>query len=83
MTHEVIHIGVTCPSRSIPRTTRKRARAVPSLNILSPSKMRVSLRGAPTLLKIESTATGSVAEIRDQKSKQTIKGISRPKNGNI
>jgi hypothetical protein len=35
----------------------------------------VSLLGAPIVLKIERTATGSVAEINHQKSKHTRNGI--------
>lgn len=82
ITPEVIPIGVTCPSKRIHKITRKSARAVPSLKILSPSNIRVNRRGAQTLLNIESTATGSVAEIRDPNSRHTIKGICKPKNGN-
>jgi hypothetical protein len=69
-------------SNIIHKTTRNRAKAVPSLNKLSHSNIRASLLGAQILLNIESTATGSVAEISVQKSKQTIKGISKPINGN-
>lgn len=71
------------PSRRIQRITRKNARAVPSLKILSPSKIRASLLGAPTDLKIESTATGSVAEIIPPNKRHTRKGISNPRNGKI
>jgi len=67
----------------IPRTTRKNASAVPSLNILSHSKISASLRGAPTDLNIERTATGSVAEITPPNKRHTRKGICNPRRGNI
>lgn len=75
--HPVVHSSITH------RTTKNKARAVPSLKRLSHSNMSVSLLGAHRLLKIERTATGSVAETRDQKSKHTKNGISKPKNGKI
>ncbi|MDF1682800.1 MAG: hypothetical protein P1U46_03680 [Patescibacteria group bacterium] len=50
---------------------------------LSHSKSIVSLLGAQSDLKIDKTATGSVAEIRTQKSKHTKKGISNQTKGNI
>lgn len=55
----------------IDKTTTNKATAVPSLNKLSPSNIVVSLLGAHNFLKIDKTATGSVAEISAQKSKQT------------
>jgi hypothetical protein len=70
------------PSRIIHKTTKNKAKAVPSLNKLSHSKISASLLGAPILLNIESTATGSVAEISVQNNKQTIKGISNQTKGN-
>lgn len=70
-------------SRIIHKITRKRARAVPSLNRLSPSNISVSRLGAQRLLKIDRTATGSVAEIKDQKRRHTKNGICSPKSGNI
>lgn len=79
----VNEVPVSSPESMIPSITRKSARAVPSLNILSPSKISASLRGAPTLLKIDKTATGSVADIREPNKRHTRKGICNPKNGNI
>ena len=82
-THSQIAPPVTCPSRIIPRITRNKASDVPSLNMLSPSNIRASLRGAQTVLNIERTATGSVEEIRAQNKRQTRNGISKPRNGKI
>ena len=62
-------------------TTRNSATAVPSLKRLSHSKSIVSLRGAHIDLKIDKTATGSVADIRIQKSKHTRNGTEKPKRG--
>lgn len=62
--------------------TKKTATAVPSLNKLSHSKISASFLGAQILLNIDSTATGSVAEIKTQNSKQMINGISKPISGN-
>jgi hypothetical protein len=58
--------------------TKKSASAVPSLNRLSPSKIRVSLFGAPSSLKSARTATGSVADMSEPKRKVTISGTSIP-----
>lgn len=66
----------------MPSITIKNATAVPSLKRLSPSKIIVSRRGAQSFLKIANTATGSVAEIRDPKSKHTKNGIWNQRNGN-
>ena len=74
---------VSSPCRIIHSITKKRASEVPSLNILSPSNIRARRRGAPTDLNIESTATGSVEEIRAQNRRQTKKGICNPRNGKI
>lgn len=63
--------------------TKNKAREVQSLNKLSHSKIKVNLLGAHIILNSESTATGSVADIRLQKSKQTKNGISKPIRGNI
>jgi hypothetical protein len=42
----------------------------------------VNLLGAHIRLKIARTATGSVADIKLQKSKHTKKGTSNPQSGN-
>lgn len=62
----------------IPRTTNKRATAVPSLKSDSHSKISVSLLGAHISLKRAKTETGSVAEISVPKAKSTINGITIP-----
>lgn len=80
-THQLILAPVTSQLNIIPRITRKRASAVPSLNILSPSKMRAKRLGAHTDLKIDRTATGSVAEMTDQNRRHTRNGIFKPKRG--
>jgi hypothetical protein len=74
---------VNSPLRIIHKMIKKNASAVPSLNILSHSNISASLRGAPTDLKIDSTATGSVAEIIHPNNKQTKKGIFKPSKGKI
>ena len=71
------------PSSITPRITRKIAKAVPSLKRLSHSKIRANFLGAPIDLKIERTATGSVADIKTQNNKQIINGICSPTRGNI
>jgi hypothetical protein len=43
----------------------------------------VSLLGAQIVLNIESTATGSVAEISHQNKRHTRKGISNPTRGRM
>jgi hypothetical protein len=53
------------------------------LNKLSHSKRIVNLLGAQSDLKIDKTATGSVADISDQNNKHTKKGISNHINGKI
>lgn len=68
-------------SKIIPSITRNKATAVPSLNKLSHSNIMVSLLGAHIDLKIESTATGSVADIRIQKRRHTKNGICSPTKG--
>lgn len=73
---------VRFPSKMIHRTSIKRARAVPSLKILSPLKSSISLRGAPKFSNIESTATGSVADMIVPKRRQTRKGIGNPMREN-
>lgn len=70
-------------SKIIPKIIKNNARAVPSLNKLSHSKISVSLLGAPIVLNIDKTATGSVAEISHQNKRHTKKGISKPINGSI
>lgn len=65
-----------------PKITKNTATAVPSLNRLSHSKISASFLGAQILLNIDNTATGSVAEIKTQNSKQIINGISNPTSGN-
>jgi hypothetical protein len=70
-------VQVTTPhSRITQRITKNKATAVPSLKRLSHSNNIVSLLGAQSDLNIDKTATGSVAEISDQNSKQTKNGIS-------
>lgn len=73
----------TPPEVIIARTTKKRATAVPSLKRLSHSNIMVSLLGAQSFLKIESTATGSVAEISTQNKRQIRNGTSTQKYGII
>lgn len=70
-------------SRISHKITKKRATEVQSLKRLSHSNNIVSLLGAQSDLNIDKTATGSVEEIKVQKSKQTKNGISKPKNGKI
>jgi hypothetical protein len=77
----VILAGVTTHCKIIQRITKKNARAVPSLNILSHSKISASRLGAQTVLKIERTATGSVAEITEPNNKHTKNGIWSQKSG--
>jgi hypothetical protein len=60
------------------KIAKNKARAVQSLNKLSPSKIRANLLGAPTSLNKDKTATGSVAEIIAPKSKQISNGTSNP-----
>lgn len=62
---------------------KNKAKAVQSLNKLSHSNIKVSLLGAHIDLNIAKTATGSVADISDQNSKQTKNGISNHISGNI
>lgn len=81
--HSMYVVQVTIPHSSItPNITRKSATAVPSLKRLSHSKRIVSLRGAPIDLKIDSTATGSVAEISIQNNKHTKNGTGNPTTSN-
>jgi hypothetical protein len=51
------------------------------LKRLSHSNNIVNLRGAHIDLKIDNTATGSVADMRIQKSKHTRKGMGNQKRG--
>ena len=81
--HQNIAPEVTSQERIIHKITKKNARAVPSLKMLSHSNIRASLRGAPTVLKIESTATGSVADIREPNKRHTRNGICNPRSGKI
>ena len=71
----IIELPDTVHSNIIHKTTKNNASEVQSLNKLSHSKINVNLLGAHIILKSESTATGSVADIRLQNNKQTIKGI--------
>lgn len=68
-------------SKIIHKITKNKASAVQSLNKLSHSNNKISLFGAQTALKIDKTATGSVAEIKTQNNKQTKNGISNQING--
>lgn len=68
-------------SKIIHKITKNKASAVQSLNKLSPSKIKVSLLGAQIVLKIDKTATGSVAEINHQNNRQTKNGILKPTIG--
>lgn len=61
--------------------TVKAANAVQSLNRDSHSKIKASLLGAHIDLNRAKTATGSVAEISAQKSKQTKNGTSNQTSG--
>ena len=84
LTQDIIVIqSTTVHSSIIPSIIRKRAKAVQSLNKLSHSNISANLLGAHIDLKIAKTATGSVADISTQKSKQTKKGISNQINGSI
>jgi len=56
---------------------RKAMTAVASLNILSPSASKARRLGAPRDLNKDKTAMGSVAEIREPKSKATENGNLR------
>jgi hypothetical protein len=58
--------------------TKKSAIAVQSLKRLSHSKIRRSLFGTHKVLKSDSTATGSVADIIIHNKKHKEKGISYP-----
>ena len=69
-------------SKIIHKITKNKASAVQSLNKLSHSKIKVSLLGAQIVLNIDKTATGSVADINHQNSKQTKNGMLKPTNGN-
>jgi hypothetical protein len=63
--------------------TRNNASAVPSLNKLSHSNIRVNLFGAQSSLKRANTETGSVADISDQNKSATTKEIGNPRSQNI
>ena len=58
----------------MPMKARKKATAAASLHRLSPSTSRVSRSGAPTLRKIEITATGSVVATTEASSRQATSG---------
>lgn len=70
-------------AKIIHNITINKATEVQSLNKLSHSKRIVNLLGAQSDLKIDKTATGSVAEIKVQKSKQTKNGTSIQTKGKI
>jgi hypothetical protein len=72
----ILHSNIT------PRITRNTAKAVQSLNRLSPSNINANFLGAQIDLNIDNTATGSVADINTQNNKQMMKGISSHTNGN-
>ncbi|MDR2640198.1 MAG: hypothetical protein LBC61_02450 [Candidatus Peribacteria bacterium] len=75
-------LGVTTqPPKIIHNTTTNKANEVPSLNKLSHSKIKANLLGAQSSLNIDNTATGSVLQIKAQKSKQTKNGILNPTRG--
>lgn len=76
-----VHPVILHHSRITHNTTKNKATAVQSLKRLSPSKRIVNRLGAPIDLKIDKTATGSVAEIKTQNNKQTKNGIWKPTNG--
>jgi hypothetical protein len=69
-------------SKITQRITRNIANAVPSLNKLSHSKISANFLGAQIDLNIDNTATGSVADIRDQNNKHIMKGIFNQMSGN-
>jgi hypothetical protein len=77
----VSHVTIL-PSNITPSITRNTARAVQSLNKLSPSNISANFLGAQIDLNIDNTATGSVADINTQNKRQIINGISSPTNGN-
>jgi hypothetical protein len=79
--NEYVHPVMTPPSKITHRSTKNKATAVPSLKRLSHSNNNASLLGAHIDLKIESTATGSVAEMSVPNIKQIMKGISNPTRG--
>lgn len=74
---------IAVPSIIMAIITAKSATEVPSLNKLSHSKISASLLGAPTLLNMLRTATGSVALMSAAKSKQTKNGICSQKSASI
>lgn len=65
----------------IPKSSIKTANAVQSLKRLSHSNINASLLGAHIDLNNARTATGSVADINIQNSKQTSKGTSSQTSG--
>ncbi len=77
-----VELSIECQLTIIPNITKNNARAVQSLNKLSHSNIKVNLLGAPIDLNIDNTATGSVADINQPKSKQTKNGILNQTNGN-
>lgn len=82
-THNTYVSHVMIPhSKITQRMTKKTATAVPSLKRLSHSNINASFLGAQIDLNIDSTATGSVADISTQNNKQMINGISKPTKGN-
>ena len=66
---------ITLHSKIIHSTTKNNATDVQSLKRLSHSNIKASLLGAHIDLKIEITATGSVADIKNQNNKHTKNGI--------
>jgi len=81
-TNCAIPLNATPPSKYPPIiisiSTKKNATAVPSLNKLSHSNIRLNLCGVPKSLNNASTATGSVAEIITPNSNEIIIGTSIP-----
>jgi|ASRM01.1.fsa_nt_gi hypothetical protein len=71
------------PSKITHKRTKNNATAVQSLKRLSPSKSNASLLGAHIDLKIDNTATGSVAEINVPNIKHIMNGISSQTRGRI
>ena len=62
-----------------PSSTENPTIATPSLSMLSPSTMVNNLSGTPSCLKMATTATGSVAEMKTPNSRAAVTGTPSPK----
>ena len=81
MKNSIIPLVIVDPEK-LPRSTTPRiilntTRAVPSLKRLSPSTSRFSRFGAPISLNRATTATGSVADMREPNRRDTPRGRPR------